>query len=146
MARVKTNSITVKVSETPEVKIKVGVECANVSTLSRAVLEALYASQWKQYMYSEVQQTVKSMYPAVATNLAILAGIKASMPNATDEQVSTFIKMMEVTTGNKFNVTLPNLFSLGEDHGEFKIEYSVVAPTDELDELPDLTEEEVQES
>lgn len=138
MARVKTNVVNVKVDD-KGTKIAVRVECADVSSLSREALEALYTSQWKQFMYSTVQQTIKELYPSVAVNLSTLENIKA-IPGVTQAQIDTFVGLQKAS--GKFETELPNLFTLKSD---LKIEYSTVTPTEneevELDSDSDESEE-----
>jgi len=132
MARTKTNTVNVKVDD-KGTKIAVKVQCADVSSLTREALESLYTSQWKSFMYSTVQATIKELYPSVAVNLSTLENIKR-IPGVTEEQIAMFVGLQK--SGGKFETELPNLFTLKSD---LQIEYSRVSETEtESDDTPEL--------
>lgn len=139
MARVKTNVVNVKVDD-KGTKIAVRVECADVASLSLEALRKLYESQWKQFMYSTVQATIKELYPSVAVNLSTLENIKA-IPGVTPEQIEMFVGLQKAS--GKFETELPNLFTLKSD---LTIEYSTVTVSEDTPELDSEETEETEET
>ena len=117
------------------------VDHAPVESVNVESLRKLYESQWKQYMYQTVQQTIKEMFASVAANCQVVESMKTIF-HATPEQISAFMTFQEQSNdGKPFVTELPNLFTLRSD---LTVEYSTVAPTDEIDdsEIPDVEESE----
>ena len=139
MARVKTNVVNVKVDD-KGTKITVKVECADVASVNVEALQKMYESQWKQFMYSTVQATIKEMYASVAANKQVVESMRTIF-HATDEQISAFMAFQEQSNGAPFVTELPNLFTLRPD---LTVEYSTVTETEEeeSEEIPDVSEDE----
>ena len=85
MARVKTNVVNVKVDD-KGTKVTVKVECADVALVNVEALQRMYESQWKQFMYSTVQATIKEMYASVAANKQVVESMRTIF-HATDERI-----------------------------------------------------------